>query len=83
MHPSLALIAHNPLFPIIAEIKINLFAVETIEIILVLFEALRTKVLYIVLVSLVVFGVFKEWAYFVAADVWTSVSGFGGRRRTV
>ena len=83
MDPSLTLIAHNPLFPIIAEIKINLFAVETIEIILVLFEALRTKILYIVLVSLVVFGVFKEWAYFVAADVGTSISGFCERRRTV
>ena len=48
-----------------------------------MFLALDAKVLYVVFVILIVFGVFEESADFVTADIGVSLPGFGRRTRAV
>lgn len=77
MHPSFALVAHNPLLAVIGKVEVDLFAVETVELFFVLLEALAAEVLDIVLVVGVILGILVLRTNLVTAYVGASVARFG------
>jgi len=51
MHPSLTLIAHDPLFAVIRVIEIDLVAVQAISLFAVLLHAFWTQILSIIFMT--------------------------------
>jgi hypothetical protein len=80
MHPSFTLVAHNPLLAVIGKVEVDLFAVETVELLFVLLQALTAEVLDIVLVVGVILGILVLRADLVAAYVGASVARFSWQR---
>ena len=76
MHPSFTLVTHNPLLAIISGLEIDLFAVEAVELLFVLFDALRTQILNIVLIVLIVLCMLIGRAYLITADIIVTRSDF-------
>jgi hypothetical protein len=56
VHPPLALVAHDPLLAVVAEVEVDLLAVEAVGFLLVLLDAVRAEVLDVVVVGQVEFA---------------------------
>jgi hypothetical protein len=69
VHPLLTLVTHDPLLAIVAEVEVDLLAVEAIGLFLVLLDAVAAEVLDVVLAGQFEFGGFVGLADLVAADV--------------
>lgn len=69
MYPSFAFIAHNPLFTIIAAIKVNLLTIQTEAFFLVLFQTGFTQIFYIILMRNVVLSWFVIRANLIATYI--------------
>ena len=80
MHPSFALVTHDPLLSIICGLEIDLLAVEAVKLLFVLLDALRAQILNIVLVVLIVLCMFVQRAYLIAADIIVARPDFLRRR---
>jgi len=80
VHPSFALITHDPLFPIIGGLEIYLLAVEAVELLFVLFDALGAQILNIVLIDLIVLCMLVQRAYLIATDIIVARPDFLRRR---
>ena len=69
MDPPFALVAHDPLLPVVAEVEVDLLAVEAEALLLVLPQTHLAQVLCVVLVGEVVLARFVRLTDLVAADV--------------
>jgi len=83
VHPTLTLLALYPLFAVISALEVDLFAVETIELLLVLHQTLLTQILDIVLMSQVVLRCLVLATNLIAAHVQIGLGVLGQTQRTL
>lgn len=77
MNPTLAFIAHDPLFAVVGGFKVDLLAIEAIQLFLILLETRRAQVFDVIFECLVMLCMLVKTADSITANVGIVLLDFG------